>query len=91
MRSALPPFADITSVGHLWRLWKGDSSSSSSLGWEAREAQGPGWRTGERKRWHELSTVLREVQRLAKDKRVSPERAAAIMDAERTCTMAKYI
>lgn len=83
-RRALPPFGDIKSVVMLWELWK--DGSSSSLSWEAQEAQGTEWRMGkERKRFCELliMDVIKEVQRLAAEKKIQPKAAAAIMDAER--------
>lgn len=87
---ALPPYRDITNVVHLWQLYEG--SSSGSLGWQAQEAMGKTWRKGERKRWCELLKVIREVERLAKGKKIQAERAAAIMDAERgDSSMANYI
>jgi len=83
-RSVLPPYADIHSVGHLWQMWK--HGNNASMAWEAQEAQGKAWRRGGksvRQRCFELQQVIREVQRLAAERRVQPEQAAAIMDAER--------
>jgi hypothetical protein len=92
-RSALPPFGDIRSVEHLWQLWKHGSRSSPA--WEAQEAQGKAWRRGPksaRQRWYELQQVLKEIQRVAAQRRMTPERAAAVLDAERgDCKMPEYI
>jgi hypothetical protein len=92
--SALPPFGDITSVAHLWQLWKHGGNGKPA--WEAQEAHGKGWRRGVksgRQRWHELLRVISEVDRLAQEKRIKPEAAAAIMEAERDQdnSMAEYI
>lgn len=45
-----------------------------------------------RQRWYELQQVVKEVLPLAAERRMPPERAAAVLDAERgDCKMPEYI